>query len=412
MNLPKSNREFEALLYYLKHERGCDLTGYKRSTLMRRFEHRMRSINIDSYDSYLHYLQSHSEEYQTLLEDVRINVTCFFRDSDAWSYLASDIIPRIIGNKQSDEPIRVWSAGCASGEEIYSLLILLAENLGIDSCLQRVQCYATDADEGAIKQARQGTYSDREIAEISPDWVEKYFDLTEQGYVFHPKLRRLIIFAKHDLEKNAPISKIDLLLCRNVLIYFHQEAQISILIRFHFALKQTGFLFLGKSETLVNRKQIFTPVHPLYKIYAKGSKLELEDHIVINPKFYKQQSSDSLSIQNHFWQAAFESSPVAQFAIDYNGRLVAANERANLLFELTVDDLNFPFQEIEPGKLIISHCFTQTFYRSRCPVTLKDVEHHTSRSTKYFDVAIVPVFNSQNSLLGSVLTFVEKVIVN
>lgn len=316
MNLPKSNREFEALLYYLKHERGCDLTGYKRSTLMRRFEHRMRSINIDSYDSYLHYLQSHSEEYQTLLEDVRINVTCFFRDSDAWSYLASDIIPRIIGNKQSDEPIRVWSAGCASGEEIYSLLILLAENLGIDSCLQRVQCYATDADEGAIKQARQGTYSDREIAEISPDWVEKYFELTEQGYVFHPKLRRLIIFAKHDLEKNAPISKIDLLLCRNVLIYFHQEAQISILIRFHFALKQTGFLFLGKSETLVNRKQIFTPVHPLYKIYAKGSKLELEDHIVINPKFYKQQSSDSLSIQNHFWQAAFESSPVAQFAIE------------------------------------------------------------------------------------------------
>ena len=412
MNLPKSNREFEALLYYLKHERGCDLTGYKRSTLMRRFEHRMRSINIDSYDSYLHYLQSHSEEYQTLLEDVRINVTCFFRDSDAWSYLASDIIPRIIGNKQSDEPIRVWSAGCASGEEIYSLLILLAENLGIDSCLQRVQCYATDADEGAIKQARQGTYSDREIAEISPDWVEKYFELTEQGYVFHPKLRRLIIFAKHDLEKNAPISKIDLLLCRNVLIYFHQEAQISILIRFHFALKQTGFLFLGKSETLVNRKQIFTPVHPLYKIYAKGSKLELEDHIVINPKFYKQQSSDSLSIQNHFWQAAFESSPVAQFAIDYNGRLVAANERANLLFELTVDDLNCPFQEIEPGKLIISHCFTQTFYRSRCPVTLKDVEHHTSRSTKYFDVAIVPVFNSQTSLLGSVLTFVEKVIVN
>lgn len=412
MNLPKSNREFEALLYYLKHERGCDLTGYKRSTLMRRFEHRMRSINIDSYDSYLHYLQSHSEEYQTLLEDVRINVTCFFRDSDAWSYLASDIIPRIIGNKQSDEPIRVWSAGCASGEEIYSLLILLAENLGIDSCLQRVQCYATDADEGAIKQARQGTYSDREIAEISPDWVEKYFELTEQGYVFHPKLRRLIIFAKHDLEKNAPISKIDLLLCRNVLIYFHQEAQISILIRFHFALKQTGFLFLGKSETLVNRKQIFTPVHPLYKIYAKGSKLELEDHIVINPKFYKQQSSDSLSIQNHFWQAAFESSPVAQFAIDYNGRLVAANERANLLFELTVDDLNCPFQQIEPGKLIISHCFTQTFYRSRCPVTLKDVEHHTSRSTKYFDVAIVPVFNSQTSLLGSVLTFVEKVIVN
>ena len=407
MSVTETNPEFEALLDYLKRDRGCDLTGYKRATLIRRFRHRMQSINIDSYGSYLQYLQSHLEEYQALLDDVLINVTCFFRDSDAWSYLASDIIPQIIANKPSNEPIRVWSAGCASGQEIYSLLILLAESLGIESCLQRVQCYATDADVLAIKQARQGIYSDREISGISSNLVEKYFELTKQGYVFHPKLRRTIVFAQHDLEKNAPMSKIDLLVCRNVLMYFNREAQASILIRFHFALKNTGFLFLGKSETLINRRQIFTLVHPLHKVFAKGLKLELEDHLAINPKFYNQQSADPTSMQNYFWKAAFQNNPVAQFAINFNGCLMAANKQANILFKLTLDDLNRPFQELEPGKLVTSHTFTKSFYHSRRQVTLKDIEWHTSQSTKYFDIAIAPVFNSQKYLLGSILTFVE-----
>lgn len=275
MNPSETNPEFEALLDYLKRDRGCDLTGYKRATLMRRFGHRMRIININSYSSYLQYLQRHSEEYQTLLNDVLINVTSFFRDADAWSYLGSEIIPEIIANKQPDEPIRAWSAGCATGQEIYSLLILLSETLGIESCQKRVRCYATDADNVAIEQARKGTYSAQEITDIPANWVEKYFVLTEQGYMFEPQLRRTIVFGKHDLVKDAPMSKIDLLICRNVLIYLNSETQASILVRFHFALKNTGFLFLGKSEIPVNRRQIFTPVHTKHRVYTKGLKLEL-----------------------------------------------------------------------------------------------------------------------------------------
>lgn len=284
----EANQEFEALLDYLKHNQKCDLTGYKRSSLIRRFQHRMQSINIDSYQSYLQHLQTYSEEDLALLDNVLINVTSFFRDRDAWEYLATAIVPKIIANKQPNEPIRVWSAGCSTGQEVYSLLILLAEALGIESCLQQVRCFATDADEAALWQARQGIFSELEVASIPANLREKYFEQTEKGYVFHSKLRSKVIFAHHDLIQDAPMSKQDLLMCRNVMIYFNLKAQTAILARFHFALKNTGFVFLGKTEAIIKRRQIFTPISLKHRIYVKGLKLELDDLLLINPQSRKK----------------------------------------------------------------------------------------------------------------------------
>ncbi len=408
MNLPQTPPEFEALLNYLKQSRGCDLTAYKRSTLMRRFQHRMQTININNYQSYLQYLQSYPEEYRALLNDVLINVTSFFRDQEVWDYLASDIIPRIIASKQPTEPIRVWSAGCASGQEIYSLLILLAETLGIESCLKRVQGYATDLDEAALQQARKGTYSDLEMIGIPENWLEKYFESTEKGYVFSSQLRRTIIFGHHDLAQDAPMSKIDLLMCRNVLIYFNQKAQESILVRFHFALKNTGFLVMGKAETLVNRRLIFNPINLKKRVYTKGLSLELEDNLLINPKSCKKSLVNPLTSDSYFWKTAFETSPIAQLAIDFNGCLLRTNEQANRLFGLTLDDWNHPFLELELGKLLTSQTSIKTFDRHDYPLTLKNIRWATSKGTQYFDVVVEPVFNSYKQLLGIILTFLNK----
>ncbi|MDF5718973.1 MAG: protein-glutamate O-methyltransferase CheR [Rhizonema sp. PD37] len=278
IKMPEANLELEALLDYLKHSRGCDLTGYKSSSLMRRLQYRMRCININSYQSYQQYLHSESDELPALLNDVLIKVTSFFRDQYAWDYLATEIIPKIITSKQTDEPIRVWSAGCATGQEIYSCLILLAEALGIESCLKRVKCFATDADLAAIRRAQRGTYTATEITGIPPALQEKYFQYTNEGFVFHPELRCRIIFCCHDLTRDAPMSKIDLLICRNVLIYFNLMAQQSILVRFHFSLKQTGFLFMGKAEAIITRRQLFPPVSFQHHVYAKGLNLEKEDY--------------------------------------------------------------------------------------------------------------------------------------
>lgn len=277
----ETNQDFEELLDYLKHSQKCDLTGYKRSTLMRRFQHRMQTINIDSYQSYLQYLQIHPQEYLALLDDVLINVTCFFRDRDAWEHLAAEVVPKIIANNHPDESIRVWSAGCATGEEIYSLLILLSEALGIEECLQRVQCFATDADKAALCQARQAIYSELEISSIPAHLREKYFQPTEKGYVFHPKLRQKVVFGYHNLMEDPPISKLDLLICRNVMIYFNRKTQADILDRFHFALQDNGFLFLGETEVVTNRQQIFNPISLMHKVYVKAAVLELDGSLSI-----------------------------------------------------------------------------------------------------------------------------------
>lgn len=408
MNQPEANSEFEAVLDYLNKSRGCDLTGYKRSTLMRRFRQRMQNIKIDSYQSYLEYLQHHPQEYQDLLNNVLINVTSFFRDRDAWDYLAAEIVPKLIASKQSHEPIRVWSAGCAAGQEICSLLILLAEALGIESCLKRVQCYATDADEAALQQARKATYSALEIASIPPNLLEKYFEQTEKGYVFYPKLHSTIIFGHHDLVQDAPMSKIDLLTCRNVLMYFNPETQASILVRFHFALKNTGFLLLGKSELLMHRRQIFTPINLKHRVYAKSLKLELEDYLSINPKSVKNEAIATSTTESYFWQTAFETNPVAQLAVNLDGYLIAANQQANRLFGLTLDDWNRPFQELEPGKLVGSYASIAKLSRNYRPVTLKNIEWNVPPSIRYFDIAIAPVFNSKKLLLGITLTFLDQ----
>lgn len=399
--------ELEALLDYLKLSRGCDLTGYKRSTLMRRFRYRMQNLNIDSYKVYLQYLRIHSQEYVALLDTVLINVTSFFRDRDAWDYLATDIIPNIIASKQPNEPVRVWSAGCATGQEIYSLLILLAEALGIESCLDRVQCYATDVDEPDLQQARRGIYNELDIIDVPLPLVKKYFQETAQGYIFHPKLRRTVVFSHHDLAKDAPISRIDLLMCRNVLIYFNPEAQAAILIRFHFALKSSGFLFLGKSETLTNHRQILIPFNLKQRVYVKELDLELDDHLSIGPRLYKQQASNPPTLQSHFWQAAFEANPVAQVAVNASGFLVSANESANRLFNLTLHDWRRPFRELEPGKLLGSYATLASFYRNRYAVALKAVQWNTETSTRYFDVTIAPVFKTEKELLGITITFLE-----
>lgn len=304
--LDELNPAFEALLDYLKQMRGCDLTSYKRPSLMRRFQHRMQKLKIDTYQNYLQHLRSHSEEHLALLDNVLINFTGFFRDRAAWTYLAAEVIPKIIASQRSHKTIRVWSAGCANGSEIYSFLILLSEILGVDFCLRRVQCYATDADADALQHAQRANYSDLEITGIPPQLLEKYFEQTEQGYVFEPKLRNLVTFEQHNLIKDAPLPDIDLLICRNVLIYLISEAQELILSRFHLALKNTGFLFLGQAELVMSDRQMFSLIDFKQRIYAKAP--DPDDDFLVIPEPHWQQTTQQLQGQDDLWQAIFESS--------------------------------------------------------------------------------------------------------
>jgi two-component system, chemotaxis family, CheB/CheR fusion protein len=406
MNFSQEERGFEALLDYLKHKQGFDLRGYKRATLERRFRHRMMLVNVLSYQDYLSYLQSHCEEWKALLDTVFINVTSFFRDRDTWDYLADEIVAKILASKKPDESIRVWSAGCAAGQEIYSLWILFAQALGIESCLERVQFFATDIDEMALQQSRFATYNATEVRDIPRDLLEQYFEKIQNGYVFVRQLRRNIVFGLHNLTQNAPMSKIDLLMCRNVLMYFNSETQAAILVRFHFSLKDNGFLFLGKTETLSTHRPIFMPLNLKHKVYTKGLNLELSDRLLITPKSSYKQAMDLTTNSTLIWQIAYETSPLAQLAVNFEGRLILANEQANLLFGLTPHDCNRFIEELEPGKLIASSA-SMKFYHARRQVTLKRVKWISTEGISYFDVAISPIFSPKKLLLGVNLTFID-----
>ncbi|CAA9295675.1 Multidomain signal transduction protein including CheB-like methylesterase, CheR-like methyltransferase and BaeS-like histidine kinase [uncultured Leptolyngbya sp.] len=267
-------QEFEAFLNYLWESYSFDFTGYKRPSLMRRVQQRMEVIAIASYSDYINYLKKSPEEATLLFESLPVNCTAFFRDQQVWDEIATEIIPQIIANKSSDELIKVWSAGCATGEEAYTLAILLIEALGIEQFKQRVKIYATDASQEAIYQARQGSYSRNQVVGIPPGLLAKYFEQIDQRYSFRQDLRRRIIFAQSNLLQDAPISKVDLLVCRNTLIYFNLEGQLRALVRLHFGLRDSGFLVLGRSEspTATTGSALFSPVNQQQRIFTRVPK--------------------------------------------------------------------------------------------------------------------------------------------
>jgi two-component system CheB/CheR fusion protein len=335
----------DAVLEFVKETRGFDFTGYKRSSIERRIAKRMAEVGVERYDEYLDYLQLHAEEFAELFNTILINVTGFFRDAQTWEYLASDLLPQLLQVRAPDSPIRVWSAGCSSGEEAYTVAMVLARVLGDDAFRERVKIYATDIDEEALDQARHGAYMPRQVEDVPRDALERFFERTDQRYVFRKDLRRCVIFGRNDLVQDAPISHIDLLVCRNTLMYFTAETQGQILRRFHFALDDSGILLLGKSEMLITHADVFTPVDLKRRLFRKVLRPRLRDRaraLAVDPG-----NGASQSINDDLREAAFDIGGAAQIVVDASGALVMANDAARRMFELGLGDLGRPIQDLE-----------------------------------------------------------------
>lgn len=379
MSTAEQNPEFEFLLTYLKRSRGFDFTGYKRATLMRRVSKRMQEIGVESFNQYIDRLEVEPEEFVQLFNTILINVTSFFRDSSTWEYIGSEIVPQIAAGKQPTEPIRVWSAGCASGQEAYTLAIVMAEALGIEQFKTQVKIYATDVDDEALNQARRATYTDKEVSSVPPQLLERYFERSDSLYTFRHDLRRSVIFGRHDLLQDAPISRIDLLTCRNSLMYFNVEAQAKIIARFHFALNDSGFLFLGKAEMLLTHSNTFTPLNLKRRIFTKVSKINLRARSLLMGKNSTEEEVNYLTNHVRIRDAAFDANRVAQLVIDINGFLTLANERIRQLFGIAPKDLGRRFQDLEISyrPIELRSCIEQV-YADRRIITHRQVEWATN----------------------------------
>ena len=267
MSVESNESGFDRLLDYLRSALGFDFTAYKPTSLLRRVRKRMHSLDMHDFDAYLDYLQVHPDEFAALFNTILINVTSFFRDADVWETLRTSILPDLPGSRNGGS-LRVWSAGSASGQEAYSAAMVLAEAIGLDAVRERVKIYATDVDEEALAESRRAVYTTKQIADVPPELVAKYFDHNGGDlYSFNRDLRRSVIFGRHDLVQDAPISRVDLLLCRNTLMYFNAEAQSRIMSRFYFSVNPGGYLVLGRAEMLFSHAAMFQAVDLKRRIF-------------------------------------------------------------------------------------------------------------------------------------------------
>jgi two-component system, chemotaxis family, CheB/CheR fusion protein len=405
MTATASETTLDDLLNFVKATRGFDFTGYKRSSLERRVTKRIADIGAESYDAYIDRLELHPEEFAHLFNTILINVTGFYRDPQTWDYLAGEVIPELVQRRPQDAPLRVWCAGVASGEEAYTVAMIFAEVLGEKGFLDRVKIYATDADEEALQQGRAATYSAKAVESLPQGALDKFFEPTDQRFVFRKDLRRSVIFGRNDLVQDAPISRVDLLVCRNTLMYFNAETQERILRRFHFALDPDGVLLLGKSEMLLSHGDLFTPIDLKRRVFRKVGRPTLRDRVQV---MAHDMNSNVQPAEISLRDAAFELAPSAQLVIARDGALAMANDAARRMFGLGANDIGRQLSDLEISyRPVDLRPHLARVWNEQRGAELQAVQWRSSTAQdRHLDVRIVPL-SSGGTVVGALLAYVD-----
>jgi two-component system CheB/CheR fusion protein len=400
---------FEELLGFVRDSRGFDYAGYRRPTLMRRFQKRMEAVHAESWGDYRTYLETHPEEFSDLFNTILINVTGFFRDRETWDVVASDVIPRLLESRDDDSTIRVWSAGCASGEEPYSVAMLLAEALGEGAFRRRVKIYATDIDEESLTEAREAVYPAKAVQAVPPRLRERYFVDANHGggLAFRTDLRRCVIFGRNDLHHDPPISRVDLLLSRNTLMYFAADVQARILANFYFALNRGGFLVVGKAEALQSGRRFFVPHDLKRRVFVKDGSLEPAFHVPRLPPFepaVEEREAPDLG------EMAFEHAPIAQILLDERNQIVSLNQAARTMFGLKLKDVGRRLQDLEISyrPLELRSLLDETRSERRA-VARKNVRWTPpgADEPRSLDVQVAPLAGPGGAMAGVTVSFLD-----
>jgi two-component system CheB/CheR fusion protein len=328
-----------ALVDQLVEERNFELRGYKFSTLQRRFQRRMAVLKITSYSEYLSFIREHDNELTELLNTVLINVTDFFRDPPAWKILADEIIPSLTAGLHPGDSFRCWTPGCATGQEPYSLAMLLQEHFGPAVKDFDIKIYATDVDEEALKLGRRADYTAKQCSSLPPEYRRKYF-LGENVHRLVRDIRRMVVFGRSNLALDPPISRIKLVLCRNVLIYFELESQARILQRLHYALRPDGILMLGRSESQLTRSNLFQPLHAKWRIFrCRNTEVRVPIEIAPRQEKHLPKPDEMDGLLQAYNQAILETIEPGVIVVDSTGIVTTCNKAVARLLQLEDSEL-------------------------------------------------------------------------
>ena len=404
----------------LKQVSGIDFTHYKRNTVLRRIERRMLVTHCATPEQFSRLLEESPTEASLLVKDILIGVTKFFRDADYFETLKHSAIYTIVERSTESDPIRIWSAGCSTGEEAYSLAILFNEVLEETGLKRDIKIFATDVDASAIETASKGIFPESIVDDVATERLTKYFVKRNDTYQISKEIRKMIIFAPHNMLSDPPFGKLDLISCRNVLIYFQPVLQKGLFAIFHSALKNGGFLFLGKSETASEYSSVFTPLSIAEKIYLHKSDGKTDD--LVPPAFkipniqttmpslpglaHREESNPALeSVYTQFLEQFLpasvivdEQNNVIHFFGNYSDYLNIAPGKATFnFFSLVNKDLSLV------SSTAINRCRSENV-----PVTYTEISVDCPQGPRSIDMSVYPVpgYNSGKASLIAIL-FIE-----
>lgn len=266
--------DLKRILAFVKSAAGVDFTHYKKTTIRRRIIRRMLLYKLETLAEYIAYLKKNPTEAGILFNDLLINVTSFFRDPQTMEHVKKQVLPRVIQGKVASEAVRIWVAGCSTGQEAYSMAIMMLEVLGERGASLPVQIFATDLSDTAIAKARLGVFTKSEVTDVSPERLDRYFSKVDDQYRVNKLVRDLCVFAPHNLLTDPPFSRMDLISCRNLLIYLDDELQKKVFATFHYALKPEGYLLLGKSESVGSSPTYFAQIEKTQKVFVRKNNTQ------------------------------------------------------------------------------------------------------------------------------------------
>jgi two-component system CheB/CheR fusion protein len=343
----QNSTSIQKILMLLRSHTGHDFTLYKKSTITRRIDRRIAYHQLPDYLHYVNFLRENPKEIDILFNELLIGVTKFFRDAPAFDSLKNKLAD-LIQHKHADEPVRIWIAGCSTGEEAYSIAILLMECLETlrRKKLPKIQIFATDLDPEAIEHARVGSYHDNIVADVSPERLEKFFVKKDNHYTVKKDLREMIVFAQHNLIKDAPFTRLDLISCRNVMIYLTAELQKKIIPIFHYSLNAKGIMFMGPAETIGGFTELFAATDPKWKLFqskeggpALAKMIDFPFNVakqsaIINRHEDNERSVNKTSLAGTFNKILIDNFTPSSVLINDKGDILYSNGKTGKYLEL------------------------------------------------------------------------------
>ncbi len=404
---------YDAIYRLLLKQVGHDFSGYKEKTFTRRVRRRMQVVGVTQLEDYVALLRRDADEVNLLFRDLLIGVTNFFRDPEAFEALAQLVIPKLFEGGRETDGLRVWCPGCATGEEVYSLAILLREHMDGLRPSPKVQIFATDIDEHAIGIARKARYPRQLLENVSPQRLKRFFASDEVSYTVHKELRDMIILSTHSVLRDPPFSRIDLISCRNLLIYLGSEVQVQIIPVFHFALREGGFLFLGSSENVTQHADLFAPVDRKHRIFQRREHavrhlrfplfVPQASSVAGNREVRHEPSSSAATLRRSVENRVVEQFAPAHVVVNADGDILHFSPRTGKYLEPATGLPNRQLLAMaRRGLRLDLRAALRQAVETRARVTREHVEVELEDRKQFIDLTIEP-FGSQGDPLFLVL---------